>query len=71
LYREIAIGISWRFLRRSTAFIAEEGDENEEWNEENRESLIVDEQAGYTAYIAGMIYARGVMEQAGVVAEKR
>jgi hypothetical protein len=70
-YREIAIGISWRFLRRSTAFTAEEGDENEEWNEENRESLIADEQAGHTAHIAGMIYARGVMEQAGVVAEKR
>jgi superfamily II DNA helicase RecQ len=70
-YREIAIGISRRFLRRSTAFTAEEGDENEEWNEENRESLIADEQAGHTAHIAGMIYARGVMEQAGVVAEKR
>jgi hypothetical protein len=70
-YREIAIGISRRFLRRSTAFTAEEGDENEEWNEENRESLIAVEQAGHTAHIAGMIYARGVMEQAGVVAEKR
>jgi hypothetical protein len=30
LYREIAISISWRFLRRSTAFTAKEGDENEE-----------------------------------------
>ncbi|KAJ4392413.1 hypothetical protein N0V91_011401 [Didymella pomorum] len=29
-YREIAIGISWRFLRGSTAFRADEGDENEE-----------------------------------------
>jgi hypothetical protein len=27
-YREIAIGISQQFLRRSTAFKAEEGDEN-------------------------------------------
>jgi hypothetical protein len=70
-YREIAIGISRRFLRRSTAFAADEGDESEGWNEENRESLIADEQAGHTAHIAGMIYARGIMEQAGVVAEKR
>jgi hypothetical protein len=29
-YREIAISISRRFLRKSTAFQAEEGDENEE-----------------------------------------
>jgi hypothetical protein len=29
-YREIAIGISRRFLRRSTAFRTEEGEENEE-----------------------------------------
>jgi hypothetical protein len=33
--------------------------------------LIADKQARYTAYIAGMIYARGVMEQASVVAKKR
>jgi hypothetical protein len=29
-YREIAISISWRFLRRATAFQTEEGDENDE-----------------------------------------
>jgi hypothetical protein len=34
-YREIAIGISRRFLRKSTAFKAEEGYENEAWKEEN------------------------------------
>jgi hypothetical protein len=34
-YREIAIGISRRFLRGSTAFRTEEGEDNEEWNEEN------------------------------------
>jgi hypothetical protein len=33
--------------------------------------LIADEQAGHTAHIAGMIYTRGVIEQAGVVAKKR
>jgi hypothetical protein len=61
-YREIAIGISRRFLRGSTAFKAEEGDENEAWDEENAGALIANEQAGYTAHIAGLIYARGVME---------
>ncbi|KAG9193953.1 hypothetical protein G6011_03988 [Alternaria panax] len=70
-YREIAIGISRRFLRGSTAFRADEGDENEEWNEENTWSAIADMQAGHTVHIAGMIYARGIMEQAGAVADKR
>jgi hypothetical protein len=32
-YRKIAIGISRRFLRGSTAFKTEEGDENEAWDE--------------------------------------
>lgn len=71
VYREMAIGISRRFLRRSTAFTTEEGEENEEWEEENRGVSIADEQAGHTAHIAGMIYARGIMEQAGAVADKR
>jgi hypothetical protein len=71
-YREIAIGISRRFLRKSTAFSTEEGDENEAWEEEeNSEGNIADLQAGHTAHIAGMIYARGIMELAGAVADKR
>jgi hypothetical protein len=32
---------------------------------------IADEQAEHTAHIAGLIYARGIMEQAGAVADKR
>jgi hypothetical protein len=70
-YREIAIGISRRFLRGSTAFKTEEGDENEAWDKENAGASIADEQAGHTAHVAGLIYARGIMEQAGVVADKR
>ncbi|CAN9283890.1 unnamed protein product [Alternaria alternata] len=70
-YREIAIGISRRFLRGSTAFRTEEGDNNEEWNQENTAAFVADEQAGHTAHVAGMIYARGIMEQAGAVADRR
>ena len=70
-YREIAISISRRFLRRSTAFRADEGDENEEWNKENTWSAIADMQAGHTVHIAGIIYAQGIMEQVGAVADKR
>jgi hypothetical protein len=70
-YREIAISISRRFLRGSTAFRSEEGDKNEEWNEENTWLAIADMQAGHTVHIAGIIYARGIIEQAGAVADKR
>jgi hypothetical protein len=70
-YCKIAIGISWRFLRGSTAFKAEEGDEQEAWDEEQAGASIADKQAGHTAYIAGLIYARGIMEQARAVADKR
>jgi hypothetical protein len=70
-YREIAIGISRRFLRGSTAFKTEEGEENGEQDAENIEAGIADEQAGHTAHIAGMIYARDMIELAGAVADKR
>jgi hypothetical protein len=70
-YREMAISISRRFLRRSAAFQAEEGDENKEWNEENTAALIADEQSGHTSHIAGLVYARGIMEMASAVAKKR
>ena len=33
--------------------------------------MIADEQAGYTSHVAGLVYARGIMEQAGAVADKR
>ena len=70
-YREIAIGISRRFLRGSTAFSTMNDEENEAWEEENAAGRIADEQAGHTSHVAGMVYARGIMEQAGVVAERR
>jgi hypothetical protein len=69
-YREMAIGISRRYLRGSTAFQADEGEEKA-GNEETAEASIADEQAGYTSHVAGLVYARGIMEQAGAVADKR
>jgi ribonuclease HI len=70
-YCKIVIGISQRFLRGSTAFKAEERDEQEAWDEEQAGALIANEQAEYTAYIAGLIYARGIIKQARAVANKR
>jgi hypothetical protein len=57
-------------LRGSTAFKAEEGDEKEAWDEKQAGALIANEQAGHTAYIIGLIYARGIIEQARAVANK-
>jgi superfamily II DNA helicase RecQ len=69
-YREMAIGISRRYLRGSTAFQADES-EDKEGDEDTAEASIADEQAGHTSYVAGLVYARGIMEQAGAVADKR
>ena len=70
-YREIAIAISRRFLRGLTAFKTDEGEEKEEWSEENMAALTADEQAGHTEHVAGLVYARGIIEEAGVVASRR
>jgi hypothetical protein len=69
-YREMAIGISRRFLRGSTAFQADESEEKEE-NKDTAEASIANEQASHTSYVAGLVYAQGIMEQAGAVADKR
>ena len=71
-YRDVAIGISRKFMRRPTAFHTDDGnDESKEWDEDDVAAAIADEQAGHTSHIAGMIYARAIMEQAGAVADKR
>ncbi|KAG9382313.1 hypothetical protein A1F94_006234 [Pyrenophora tritici-repentis] len=46
-------------LRGSTAFQADEGEENKEWAEEQAGDSIADEQAGHTSHVAGLVYARG------------
>jgi hypothetical protein len=33
--------------------------------------MTADEQAGHTSHVAGMVYARGIMERDGEVASKR
>jgi RecQ family ATP-dependent DNA helicase len=68
-YREIAIGISRRFMRGSTVFQQEDEDEDEMGD--NPWAEIADLQAGHTSSIAGMIYAREMMERVGVIAERR
>lgn len=69
-YREIAIGISRRFLRRSTAFRADD-DEDGEKDEDEQQAEAQDLQSGHTAHIAGMIYARSLFDRSGEVASMR
>jgi hypothetical protein len=66
-YCEMAISISRQFLRGSTTFQADESKEKE-GNEDMAEASIANEQAGHTLYVAGLVYAQGIMEQAGAVA---
>jgi hypothetical protein len=66
----MAIGISRRYLRGSTAFQGDESEEKE-GNEDTAEASIADEQASHTSFVAGLVYARGIMEQAGAVADRR
>jgi hypothetical protein len=66
----MAIGISWQFLRGFTTFQANEGEEGES-NEETADAFIANEQAGHTLHVAGLVYAREIMKQAGTVADKR
>lgn len=65
-YREIAIAISRRYLHPSHIFSADEDNHGS-----NEEDAILDEQAGHSSHVAGMIYARGIMELSGEVASKR
>ncbi|KAK4981040.1 hypothetical protein LTR28_008235 [Elasticomyces elasticus] len=59
-YRDIAIGISRKFMRRPTAFHTDEDDDRgKERDKDDVAAAIADEQAGHTSHIAGMIYARG------------
>ncbi|MGI4799967.1 MAG: DEAD/DEAH box helicase [Janthinobacterium lividum] len=73
-YREIAIGISRRFMRGPVSFEPDEDDEDGDLNEDNigrKLGAIADKQAGHTSHVAGMIYARLLSEMSGSVAEQR
>ncbi|KAK3613862.1 hypothetical protein LTR56_027628 [Elasticomyces elasticus] len=76
-YREVAIAISRQYMGRESAFvtdldqIGEEGGEDGEGSIGKRLQAIIDQQAGHTSHIAGMIYARLVGELQGSVADVR
>ncbi|KAL8685459.1 MAG: hypothetical protein Q9218_007746, partial [Villophora microphyllina] len=63
-YRNVSIAISRRFLRQQFGTDAEK-------EEEAEEDEMDDMQAGHGTHVAGIVYARGIAEQSGVVASKR
>jgi superfamily II DNA helicase RecQ len=69
-YRNLAIAISRRYLRPKEAFRLDEDDEDGD-RDEDTEAMTADEQAGHTSHVAGMVYARGIMERDGEVTSKR
>ena len=82
-YRDIAIGISRRFLRASSQFpqSADERHQREPtitdpdneaaMDDEQWLGHIADLQAAHSSHVAGMIYSRGLMEQAGTTAHRQ
>ncbi|KAJ5863522.1 uncharacterized protein N7529_001349 [Penicillium soppii] len=80
-YRDIAIGISRRFMRPSSIFPnnaqqdsrAETSQEDDEdgINAEQWMGHIADLQAAHSSHVAGMIYGRGITEQPGTTAHRR
>jgi hypothetical protein len=85
-YRDIAIGISRRFMRGASAFTsdAHAHDEKEqpaaaEFDADHEEGMdaeqwmahIADLQAAHSSHVAGMVYARQITEQAGTTSHRR
>ncbi|KAJ5443111.1 hypothetical protein N7445_004862 [Penicillium cf. griseofulvum] len=85
-YRDIAIGISRRFLRTASAFPQnsyEEGDTEKEIEDGDNIDLegstgfnsvlghIADLQAAHSSHVAGFIYGREITEQAGSTVQRR
>ena len=70
-YYEIAISISQRFLYRSTAFCADKGDNNKVQKKKNTQLVIANIQARHIMHIAGIVYAQGIIEQVGAIANKQ
>jgi hypothetical protein len=66
----MAIRISRRYLRGSSAFQADEG-EDREGNKETAEASAADLQAGYTSHFAGLVYAQEIMELAAYLSTSK
>ncbi|CEL11233.1 hypothetical protein ASPCAL14336 [Aspergillus calidoustus] len=85
-YWDIAIGISRRFMRAGCAFTSDVHDEKEQqaaaamvldadqeegMDAEQWMAHITDLQAAHSSHVAGMVYGRQIMEQAGTTSHRR
>jgi superfamily II DNA helicase RecQ len=69
IYRHLGIGMGRRYLQTKSGFEYDPEDEEGEINED--EDDIIDQSAGHISHIAWSIYARGIGERDGEVANKR
>ena len=82
-YRDIAIGISRRWMRPSSQFASDvreerkaaqtvlDADAEEHIDEAQWLEHIADLQAAHSLHVAGIVYGRGIMEQAGTTAHRQ
>jgi hypothetical protein len=69
-YRNLAIKISRRYMRKKKVFRPDEDDENGDRNK-NTKYEITAEQAEHTSHVKSMIYARSIMERDKKITSKR
>jgi hypothetical protein len=69
-YRQIAIAISRRWIRKGIGSATDEADEGE-WLQDDPSDDTADEQATHSPHVAGAVYARETQELAGLTACRR
>ncbi|KAL8761278.1 MAG: hypothetical protein Q9194_007711 [Teloschistes cf. exilis] len=67
-WRNISIAVSRKYLRKGEGRFKHD---EEDWVDERQEDEIDDMQAGHGTHVAGIVYARGIREQDGVVESMR
>ena len=63
-WRDISIAVSRKYLRKGEGRFKHD---EEDWDNEEQEDEVEDMQAGHGTHVAGIVYARGIREQDGVV----
>ncbi|KAL8991046.1 MAG: hypothetical protein Q9169_007961 [Polycauliona sp. 2 TL-2023] len=63
-WRDISIAVSRKYLRKGEGRFKHD---EEDWDNDGQEDEVEDMQAGHGTHVAGIVYARGIREQDGVV----
>jgi superfamily II DNA helicase RecQ len=70
-YRQIAIAISRRWIRKGVESATDEHHDDGDWLQDDPSGEIADEQATHSPHVAGAVYARDTQELAGATASRR